>query len=161
MSPLAQRCNRVISKCRGMNIYRVWLLVKRDYRLPIAKRFGSTAARTFDTNATEIGALGVSTFRHFSQSTLSTARRLCERYTFDIAIHFYEWQAAHIANLSDTLDICSNFYISNTYARVDVSIYDFERKFSGKSADVHLKMCNRITYYIIQNIYLIIQKMSI
>jgi len=39
--------------------------VKRDYRLPIAKRFGRTAARTFDTSATEIvtvGAFGVLTF---------------------------------------------------------------------------------------------------
>jgi len=37
--------------------------------LPIAKRFGRTAARTFDTNATEtvtVEALGVPTFRHFS-----------------------------------------------------------------------------------------------
>jgi len=50
--------------------------VKRDYRLPIVKRFGRTAARTFDTSATEIvtvRAFGVSTFRHFSIYALDRA----------------------------------------------------------------------------------------
>lgn len=122
--------------------------MKRDYRLPIAKRSGPTAARTVDTNATEIvsiGALGVSTFRHFSQST--RGRELYFRHR-DTLLRVTG--RAHCKLGSDTLDICSNFYISSVCARVDVSIYDFERKFSGINADVQLEMCNRITYLIIQ-----------
>lgn len=74
-----------------MNIYRAWLLVKRDYRLPIAKRFGPTAARTFDTNA-EIVTIGVrSVFRLFDifrnlrsrpRVDCSSAILSTSRYTF-------------------------------------------------------------------------------
>lgn len=124
----------------------MWLLVKRDYRLPIAKRFGPTAARTFDMNATEIvtiGVPGVSTFRHFSQSTLSTACRLRESYTFDIAIHFYEWQAAHIANL-DAIFSFAVIFIYRIYVREWMYQFTILNADFLIAADVQLKMNSAI-----------------
>lgn len=70
------------------------LLVKRDYRLPITKCFSRTAARTFDTSATEIvtvRALAAFRLSDIFQSTLSTACRLGTHANFRYVIHFYDW----------------------------------------------------------------------
>lgn len=119
--------------------------MKRDYRLPIAKRFGPTAARTFDTNATEIVTIGVSTFPHFSQSTLSTARRLRRTLYFrhrDTLLRV----TGHCKLGSDTLDVFSNFYISDICVGERILNANFL-----VGVDVQLEVRNSIIRLLIKN----------
>lgn len=99
---LRRRTRALLQRVKSSNlktgewIYRAWLLVKRDYRLSIAKCFGRTAARTFDTSATEI-VVASAAFRSFDIFRSGIRPRSPREYvscTFDIAIYFHGWQLA-------------------------------------------------------------------